>query len=437
MRASSTREIDPCASTPMPSRPQEVRRRVDVIERRTATIDHMLGLQLLRNPVQRYAWGSRTAIPSLVGQPAIPASEPPVAELWMGAHPSAPSRVVRGGDEVGLDRLAADEPGLLGARVAARFGRLPFLLKLLAADRSLSIQCHPDPAAARRGFEREERLGLAIDARERSYRDASHKPELLVALGRFDALVGFRPPQEIRARLVAAGARELDGAIAGIDREGGLAGFLASLLRLDPAASAAMLARADERLAGDPGAEAAWFRRLLVEHPGDGAALAPLFLNLVELEADQAIYLDAGILHAYLRGAGLEIMASSDNVLRGGLTDKHIDVDELCSILRAEPSTPEVLSARAVDDRLRVYDTPAAEFRLGRIDLDEGVYERARAGSAGPAIALSLAAQCRLTDPRTGDLVRLERGDAAIIGDDVKALRVDGSGGRLYLADVP
>jgi mannose-6-phosphate isomerase len=397
----------------------------------------MLGLQLLRNPVQRYAWGSRTAIPSLFGQPPIPASEPPVAELWMGAHPGAPSRVVRKGEEIGLDRLATDEPGLLGARVSGRFGRLPFLFKVLAADRSLSIQCHPDPAAARRGFEREERLGVAIEARERSYRDASHKPELLVALGRFDALVGFRAPAEIRERLTRAGARELDGAIAGLDREGGLAEFLASLLRLDAAASAAMLTRAAERLAGDAGAEAAWFRQLRTEHPGDAAALAPLFLNLVELAADQAIYLDAGVLHAYLRGSGLEIMASSDNVLRGGLTDKHIDVDELCAVVRAEPSTPPVLSPRAVDDRLRIYDTPAPEFRLGYVDLADGVYERVRAESAGPEIVLSLAGQCRLTDRGTGDLVRLERGDAAIVGADVGSFRVEGSGGRVYFADVP
>ena len=310
----------------------------------------MPGIQILRNPVQRYAWGSRTAIPALLGQPPIPATEPPVAEVWMGAHPSAPSRVVRLGDDVGLDWLAADEPGLLGARVADRFGRLPFLLKVLAADRSLSIQCHPDPAAARRGYEREERLGVPIGARERSYRDASHKPELLVALGPFEALVGFRQPDDIRERLSRAGARELDAALAGLDHDGGLAGFLASVLRLDAAASAAMLGRAGERLAGDAGAEAACFRRLRSEHPGDPAALAPLFLNLVELAADQAIYLDAGVLHAYLRGTGLEIMASSDNVLRGGLTDKHIDVDELCAVLFARPSAPPVLSSRAVDD---------------------------------------------------------------------------------------
>ena len=217
----------------------------------------------------------------------------------------------------------------------------------------------------------------------------------------------------------------------------GLAGFLASLLRLDAGAVAAMLARADRCLAGDPGAEAGWFRRLRAEHPGDAAALAPLFLNLVELDADQAIYLDAGVLHAYLRGAGLEIMASSDNVLRGGLTDKHIDVDELCAVLRAEPSAPAVLSPRAVDERLRVYDTPAPEFRLGFVDLDDGVYELVRAGSAGPAIVLSLAGQCRLTDRGTGDLVRLDRGDAALVAADVGSLRVEGAGGRVYLADVP
>jgi len=365
----------------------------------------------LHNPVQRYAWGSRTAIPAILGSPPVPDSEPPVAELWMGAHPRAPSRVACApGDEIGLDRLFAEDPALLGARVSAAFGgRLPFLFKVIAAARPLSIQCHPDPAAARAGFERENRLGIPLDAPERSYRDASHKPELLVALGRFEALVGFRPPREIRDRLAAAGARALDRAAAGLERPRGLADFLASLLRLDDGQRRALLEQVAAGLAGDHGREAGWVRRLMVDYPGDAAALAPLFLNLVELSADEGLYLGAGVLHAYLDGVGLEIMASSDNVLRGGLTDKHIDVDELCRIVRSEPLSPAVLTPQPVDARLRAYATPAPEFQLGFVDLAGGAHERVRTAQAGPEIAFSLARDCRLSDPVSGDEVVLER----------------------------
>ena len=192
----------------------------------------------LDNPIQPYAWGSHDAIPALLGVAAPAAGDAPWAELWMGAHPSAPSRVSIAGSAIGLDALTAGHADeVLGPRVAAAFGaRLPFLFKVIAAARPLSIQCHPDAAAARAGFDRENRLGVPLGARERSYRDASHKPELLVALGPFEALVGFREPSEIRERLAAAGAAEL--ATAAIERPGGLADFLASLLRLFDGAAA-------------------------------------------------------------------------------------------------------------------------------------------------------------------------------------------------------
>ncbi|HKE19682.1 MAG TPA: mannose-6-phosphate isomerase, class I [Kofleriaceae bacterium] len=390
----------------------------------------------LDNPIQRYAWGSRTAIPALLGRPAPGPGEPPWAELWMGAHPSAPSRVEMSGRAIGLDQLAAQHPHeVLGARVARAHGpRLPFLFKIIAAERPLSIQCHPDAAAARAGFERENRLGVALDARERSYRDASHKPELLVALGAFSALVGFRSPREIRDRLAAAGARQLAGAVSALDQPRGLASFLASLLRLPAAGRRGLLDQVAVGLAGDVSAEAEWVRRLAADYPGDAAAVAPLFLNLVELEAGQGIYLGAGVLHSYLGGVGLEIMASSDNVLRGGLTDKHIDVDELIAIVRAEPMRPAVLTPSR--GPLCEYATPAQEFRLGHVDLAQRAAHVRAGAQRGPEIVLSFADRCRLVDGETGTRLELQRGSAALITAQVTSYRVEGEG-RVWIAGVP
>jgi len=392
-------------------------------------------LLLLHNPIQRYAWGSRTAIPALLGRPPLSESDAPWAELWMGAHTSAPSRVDVGGEQIGLDQAAEQEPeSILGPRVARDFGgRLPFLFKMIAAERPLSLQCHPGPEAARAGFERENRLGVPLGAPERNYRDASHKPELVVALGRFEALVGFRPAEEISARLFAAGAGDLAELL---ERTDGMASFLASLLRLDPGGRRALLDRAAAELAGDKSREAEWVRRLMRDYPGDPAALSPLFLNLVELAADEALHLGAGVLHAYLSGVGLEIMASSDNVLRGGLTGKHIDVDELGAVLRAEALQPQILRPERGDDGLQIYSAPAPEFRLGFADLDAAPYERARERT-GPEIVLSLAEHCRIVDVDGGGALDLERGSAALITAKVAACRVEGRGGRAYFAWVP
>jgi mannose-6-phosphate isomerase len=393
-------------------------------------------LLALENSVQRYAWGSPDAIPAILGR-ATSAGEPPWAEMWMGAHPSAPSRVqLAPGRAIALDEIVAREAKeILGARVASAFGgRLPFLFKLIAAARPLSIQCHPDAAAARAGFERENRLGVPLGARERNYRDASHKPELLVALGRFEALVGFRPPREIGERLAAAGARELDG-VDGLEQPGGLAGFVAALLRLPRERRRALLDQVASGLAGDTSREADWVRRLMVEYPGDPAALAPLFLNLIELAADQGLYLGAGVLHAYLGGVGLELMASSDNVLRGGLTEKHIDIDELSAVMRSDATQPAVLTPARATDELDSYATPAPEFRLGFVDVTPAGHERAASG--GPEILLSFAERCRLIDGETGASLDLPRGGSALVTAQAKTYRVEGEGGRVYVASVP
>jgi mannose-6-phosphate isomerase len=382
----------------------------------------------LENTVQRYAWGSREAIPRLLG--AAPDGQP-WAELWLGAHPSAPSRAVGG---MPLDRLIAAQPDeLVGARVVSRFGpRLPFLFKVLAAARPLSIQCHPDAARARAGYARENQLGIPQDARERNYRDDSHKPELIASLDRFEALVGFREPAEIRAALARVAPRALAGELPLLERLDGLAAFFAALMRLPVDRRRQLVAEAAAALASDPSHDARWVVRLAADFPADAGVLAPLLLHRVELVADQALFLGPGILHSYLEGTGLEIMASSDNVLRGGLTDKHVDVDELCAVLRFEPHVPEPIRPETADGRFQEYRVPAGEFRLGFVDLAAGPYRRA---APGPAIALCLGSRCRLSVDSTVGL-ELNRGQSAFLPASLDAIHLQGDG-RVYLATVP
>jgi mannose-6-phosphate isomerase len=316
-------------------------------------------IELLTNEVQHYSWGSTSAIPELLGR--APDGRP-WAELWIGAHPRAPSRI--GGEP--LDVRIAREPSVLGDRSIASHGaRLPFLLKVLAAAEPLSIQCHPDAAQAEAGFAREEAARIPIDAPNRSYRDRSHKPELIVAMTRFRALRGFRDPAEVTALLAAVGLE----ALAPSD---GLGPFFQRLMGLSRDQHRALIAAAVAR-AGSGDERHAAMLELCRRYPDDPGALAPLFLNLVTLEPGDGMFLPARELHSYLDGVAVEIMASSDNVLRGGLTPKHVDVPELIRVLDFVPRRPEVLTPTAIGGE-RTYVTPASEFIFSSISV-RGVWE--------------------------------------------------------------
>jgi mannose-6-phosphate isomerase len=336
----------------------------------------VIGICRLINHVQEYAWGSTTAIPELLGE-AVPASRPQ-AELWMGAHPRGPSQVKIGGRRLSLAELIAREPeAVLGAAAAARFGAaLPFLFKVLAASSPLSIQAHPDREQARAGFARENKEGIPLDAFHRNYRDANHKPEILCALTPFRALKGFRPAAEILSCCRRLGLKSLEGELALLrSPAGGLKAFFGALMRLPARRREALCVRAAELAAagGGPsdGAEPfrTWIVRLQSLYPGDIGVLSPLFLNLIRLEPGEAIYLPAGELHAYLEGTGIELMANSDNVLRGGLTAKHMDVPELLRILRFEPAAAACQESRPGAPGETVYESPAREFRLSRLEV--------------------------------------------------------------------
>ncbi|MGF0171348.1 mannose-6-phosphate isomerase, class I [Streptomyces sp. Marseille-Q5077] len=323
----------------------------------------------LDNTVRPYAWGSTTAIPKLLG--AEPTGEPQ-AEMWMGAHPGAPSRTERG---TLVEVIEADPERELGEAAVAKFGpRLPFLLKILAAGAPLSLQVHPNLEQAKEGYEDEERRRIPVDAGHRNYKDANHKPELICALTEFDGLCGFRDP--------IAAADALDGL--GVDslkpyvdllhahpEDAALREVLTAILSADPdemARTVADAAAACARLGGDY----APYADLAHHYPGDPGVIAAMLLNYVRLQPGEALFLGAGIPHAYLSGLGVEIMANSDNVLRCGLTPKHVDVPELLRVVRFEAGDPGVLRPEASPDGEEVYETPIDEFRLSRYVLPEG-----------------------------------------------------------------
>ncbi|MFF3512166.1 mannose-6-phosphate isomerase, class I [Streptomyces sp. NPDC002573] len=323
----------------------------------------------LDNTVRPYAWGSTTAIPRLLG--VEPTGEPQ-AEMWMGAHPGAPSRTARGPLNEVIDKSPEQE---LGARTVAKFGpRLPFLLKILAAGAPLSLQVHPDLAQAKEGYEDEERRGIPLDAPHRNYKDANHKPELICALTEFDGLCGFRAPDEA-AELLAG--LDVDSLKPYVDllhahpEDAALREVLTAVLSADPAEMAHTVTEAAAACARLGGAYAP-YADLAHHYPGDPGVIAAMLLNYVQLQPGEALFLGAGVPHAYLSGLGVEIMANSDNVLRCGLTPKHVDVPELLRIVRFEAADPGVLRPEASPDGEEVYETPIDEFRLSRYVLPEG-----------------------------------------------------------------
>lgn len=332
--------------------------------------------------VQYYDWGDPECIPAILGRPNPEGRR--FAELWAGAHPDLPSQAIVDGVRVPLDLLLRDAAReTFGPALSSRFhGELPFLMKVLAAAKPLSIQAHPNRAQALLGFERENLRGLPRDAATRNYRDQHHKPELLVALSDFFALRGFRPLAEIEQALTTTTElAPLASYHVRDDKE--LESLFGYIMRLDQPAVSALLAPLIERIEKDEQRESLspedrdyWILHAHREYSTRGRAdrglLSVFLLNLIHLRPGQAIFLPDGEPHAYLQGTGIEIMANSNNVLRGGLTNKHVDLEELLHILRFHGRKAEVLEAESMpaEPRLARYRTPAEEFALSRLTLD-------------------------------------------------------------------
>ncbi|RLP06202.1 mannose-6-phosphate isomerase, class I [Propionibacterium australiense] len=373
----------------------------------------------LTGVVKNYAWGSPDAIPAIL---CTESDGMPQAEYWLGAHPSSPAAI----EDTTLDRLVAARPEVLGAARERFDGQFPYLLKILAAARPLSLQAHPSLEQALAGFAAEEALGIPIDDPTRTYKDTWPKPELLVALGPFEALWGFRDPLRTAELFDALKPREslepLIGPLRHRGAEAGLAEVFLECLCPDEAHRAMINGVLSAALHhADAGGEMGDFARLAIRldefYPSDPSILAALLLNHVHLEAGQGLHVPAGVLHAYLSGTGIEIMASSDNVVRGGLTPKHIDVDALVSLLRFLPAEPDVVTPVPIGAGISYYPTDEPEFALWRAELELG--RPAELPGAGRArILLVIEGHVQIQDGQGGDLGEIHQGQSVFFEAD-------------------
>ena len=399
------------------------------------------------NTPRDYAWGSTTAIAALLGRAP---SGAPEAELWLGAHPGSPSAILDPSATDGATDLAewiAREPGRALGAANAGVGtgeptRLPYLLKVLAAAVPLSLQAHPSSEQARAGFARENALGLPLDSPDRNYKDPFHKPELIYALSEtFDALSGYREPA-VSARVLEALAERSD------DRGRELVGLLAARLRTGAAGDAlrestAWLLGGDPvvrllvdavvlaagRLGGvadgDLGSAVDTVALLARSFPGDPGIVLALLLNRITLERGEVLYLPAGNIHAYLSGLGIELMAASDNVLRGGLTGKRVDVPELLSVLDFSPFTVRPLPAQSPLPGLETFRPDVPDFALDVVRLDDAVPST---GVALPGAAIALCTEGSVELRGAGHAAALSRGEAVFVTPDEGALAISGAG---------
>ena len=365
----------------------------------------------IENTPRPYAWGSTTAIADLLGTTP---SGGPEAELWLGDHPGSPARIVEG----------APEPDL-AAHLQARGQKLSFLLKVLAAAEPLSLQAHPTIAQARAGFARENAAGIALDDPTRNYKDELHKPELIYALSDpFIALAGFRPVESARAELDAAGESALVPLVERLTSEGALPEVVRWLIESAEGVAELVdaLTRVARSLTHDSRDSESWatVRRLADHYPGDPGIALSLLMHTVVLRPGEALYLPTGNIHSYQQGLAIEVMAASDNVLRGGLTPKHVDVPELMAVLDARPVPEPRIDPVEVAPGVRSFTPDVVDFALTVIEAGaaaDGVTLDAR----GPAIALCLEGSATLQ----GSLM-LERGQAAYCDDDALSIRGTG-----------
>lgn len=379
----------------------------------------------LLNSIQNYAWGSITGISTITG-----IENPrgiPMAELWMGTHPAAPSYLDTGttGKPVSLESIVP-VPGDEAEPNRRKQRGLPFLFKLLSAAQPLSLQVHPNRQQAQEGFSRENSLGIPITDPRRNYRDPNHKPEIMAALTNFHAMCGFRPVEDTVLLMKMLMIDELDQIINMLASTRDYPAFLENLLAIEPGIINNICRCIGEKTGtNDHSAqflEALTTSQKLVKfYPEDIGVLSPFYLNLIELSPGEALFLPAGILHAYLEGTGFELMASSDNVLRAGLTPKHIDIKELLSIVVPVPFCPKVIKPE-FRDGIAYYPAPSADFQLGFIENRNGTLAYPR---PEPSIIICIDGKLRL-EIDSADTTELKKGDSCYIAPGSTPVSISG-----------
>ncbi len=377
----------------------------------------------MTNVIQNYAWGSSSSFSQLFG--IDNQSGEPQAEIWMGAHPNGCSMVNNNGQQTTLSSLISQNLNLfLSEKVASRFGELPYLFKVLAAEKALSVQVHPNKQQAESGYALEEQQGIPMTAGNRNYKDANHKPELVYALTDYTAMNGFRSIDEILEHFHYLDIPELHSMIndlAGDQTPNGLACFFASLLSLEDEqkemALTMLLMKA--KLSDTPVFQL--ISELEQQYPGDVGLFAPLLLNVITLKPGQAMYLDAETPHAYIKGTGLEIMANSDNVLRAGLTPKYMDINELvsCTQFNEKPADRLLLNPVEQGDVME-YQIPVEDFKFSIVQNSH----KREITTEGAEILLPLDESMVLTH-QCGETCVIEKGQSVFIPAYAESYKLD------------
>ena len=391
----------------------------------------------LENNIQNYGWGDKTALFDLFGI-KNPTNEPQ-AEIWMGAHPKSPSLVVNGESKSSLIDVIEQQPvSILGEQVAKDFdNQLPFLFKVLAAGEPLSIQSHPSLAQAKIGFALENDAGIALDAFNRNYKDANHKPELICALTPFKAMNGFRPITNIIALLEQVSSTVLSDELSKLSADPsteGLKVFYTWMMSLDND-STLELTNAAIACAKQNEGHTAFDTLLFLNsfYPNDIGIMCAIMLNVVELQPGEAMYLDAGELHAYLQGVGMEIMANSDNVLRGGLTPKYVDTAELLTTLSFNHGDVNILTPKATDNCCEsMYTTPVSEFDFAVIELTDG----AKASYPVNSVEILFCAQGNGTISSSNGELAMNVGESYLVPASIGEYQISGDV-KVFKACVP